>query len=257
MKWTNETRYLSYEKWGNDYLSKLEARVKEAKWRLDFHIQPKLGLLNDPNGFTFFNNQWHLFHQFFPFGPVHGLKSWYHLISDDLINWQHDGIAIMPNTEHDSHGVYSGSALPIGDKLFLAYTGNVRDETWQRGSYQMGAWMDQENHITKIEKPLINQIPEGITEHFRDPQVIKYQNHYLMLIGAQDKNKQGKVLVYQSDNLLDWKINGSLDFNQNSLGYMIECPNLVFIEEQPVLIFFPKDWIKKLQITKIYIQITI
>lgn len=245
MKWTNEARYQPYEKWGNDYLRKLESKVKEAKWRLDFHIQPKTGLLNDPNGFTFFNNQWHLFYQFFPFGPVHGLKSWYHIVSDDLIHWHPEGIAIKPDTYYDSHGVYSGSALPIGDKLFLAYTGNMRDETWQRGSYQMGAWMDQESNITKIEKPLINQIPKGITEHFRDPQVIKYNKHYLMFIGAQTTNKQGEVLVYQSDNLLDWKINGSLDFNQESMGYMIECPNMVFFDKQPVLIFCPQGLDKK------------
>ncbi|WP_312098282.1 sucrose-6-phosphate hydrolase [Niallia sp.] len=245
MKWTDEVRYLPYEKWGNDYLRKLESKVKEAKWRLDFHIQPKTGLLNDPNGFTFFNNQWHLFYQFFPFGPVHGLKSWYHIVSDDLIHWRSEGVAIKPDTAYDSHGVYSGSALPVGDKLFLAYTGNVRDETWQRVPYQMGAWMDQDNQITKIEKPLINQVPEGITEHFRDPQVIKYKNHYLMFIGAQNTKKQGEVLVYQSDNLLEWKIKGSLDFIEESMGYMIECPNVVFLDDQPVLIFCPQGLDKR------------
>ncbi|MED3795313.1 sucrose-6-phosphate hydrolase [Niallia alba] len=245
MKWTDEARYRPYEKWNTEYKRMLERKVKEAKWRLDFHIQPETGLLNDPNGFTFFNNQWHLFYQSFPFGPVHGLKSWYHLVSDDLIHWQPEGIAIKPDTDYDSHGVYSGSALPIGDKLLLAYTGNVRDEAWQRGSYQMGAWMNQEGHITKIEKPLINQRPERITEHFRDPQVIKYLDRYLMFIGAQTTNNQGEVLVYQSDNLLDWKLNGSLDFNQESMGYMIECPSLIFLDEQPVLIFCPQGLDKK------------
>ncbi|GAF41468.1 sucrose-6-phosphate hydrolase [Agrilactobacillus composti DSM 18527 = JCM 14202] len=39
---------------------------------------------------------------------------------------------IYPDTKYESHGAYSGSALAVGSDLFLMYTGNVRDENWQR-----------------------------------------------------------------------------------------------------------------------------
>ncbi|ALT48080.1 Sucrose hydrolase [Lactobacillus delbrueckii subsp. bulgaricus] len=102
------------------------------------------------------------------------MKSWVHLTSSDLVHWENLGEAVYPDTPLDSHGAYSGSAKAISakaigdkDKLFLMYMGNVRDENWVRHSYQVGAWMDEEGKVTKLETPLINS-PEHVTEHFRE-----------------------------------------------------------------------------------------
>ena len=122
--WTRQLRYQPYSDWSIDYQQQLLNRVQSSPYRLNYHIQPDTGLLNDPNGFSYFNHQWHLFYQNYPMGPVHGLKSWHHLISDDLINWR-KATPLLPDGNFDSHGAYSGSALPINDRLFLFYTGNV------------------------------------------------------------------------------------------------------------------------------------
>ncbi|MCP9328594.1 sucrose-6-phosphate hydrolase [Liquorilactobacillus satsumensis] len=240
MEWTRSKRYLPYNKWDAEYLLKLQAQTAASAYRPSYHIAPTSGLLNDPNGFSFFNGQWHLFYQSFPFGPVHGLKSWVHLVSTDLVHWQNLGTALKPSTQFDSHGVYSGSASVIGDKLFLMYTGNVRDSDWIRSPYQNGAWLNQNNQLTKLEKPLITQ-PQHTTDHFRDPQLLQKDDKYYALIGAQDAATQsGQIAVFSSTNLHDWKDLGYLNFAQKSLGYMIECPNLVFVAQQPVLIFCPQ-----------------
>uniref|UniRef100_UPI00359FC8C8 sucrose-6-phosphate hydrolase n=1 Tax=Jeotgalibaca porci TaxID=1868793 RepID=UPI00359FC8C8 len=244
-EWTTALRYRPYHLWDKEYTKTLEEQVQQSTWRLDFHIQPKSGLLNDPNGFSYFNGQWHLFYQAFPYGPVHGLKSWFHLTSDNLVDWQAEGVKLEPSTKYDSHGVYSGTALPIGEELLLAYTGNVRDRDWNRLSYQMGALMNTQNQITKIEQPLIPAPPEGYTDHFRDPQVIPYQGGYLLIIGAQTVQEEGKVLVYQGDTYTNWQLLGELDYMPAQAGYMVECPNLVFIKEQPVLIFCPQGMAKE------------
>lgn len=239
-EWTTEMRYRPYEKWNQTYEQQLIDAKKNSPWHMNYHIQPNSGLLNDPNGFSYFNGRWHLFYQLYPYGPVHGLKSWYHLSSTNLVDWQDEGYGLLPNNSYDSHGVYSGTALPVGDQLLLAYTGNVRGENWSRASYQLGAWMDQNNHVTKIEKPLIPTPPKGYTMHFRDPQVIPYGEGYLLVIGAQNDQEEGKVLVYQSANVTDWTLLGELDFTNDSMGFMVECPNLLFIDERPVLIFCPQ-----------------
>ncbi|MBP7953480.1 MAG: sucrose-6-phosphate hydrolase, partial [Enterococcus sp.] len=244
-EWTTALRYRPYHLWDKEYTKTLEEQVQQSTWRLDFHIQPKSGLLNDPNGFSYFNGQWHLFYQAFPYGPVHGLKSWFHLTSDNLVDWQAEGVKLEPSTKYDSHGVYSGTALPIGEELLLAYTGNVRDRDWNRLSYQMGALMNTQNQITKIEQPLIPAPPEGYTDHFRDPQVIPYQGGYLLIIGAQTVQEEGKVLVYQGDTYTNWQLLGELDYMPAQAGYMVECPNLLFIKEQPVLIFCPQGMAKE------------
>lgn len=239
-QWTTKLRYQNYGDWPTTYVAALEQQVSKAPWRLNYHIQPTTGLLNDPNGFSFFNGEWHLFYQTYPFGPVHGVKSWAHMTSKDLVHWQKDDVSLLPDSLLDSHGVYSGSALPVGDELFIMYTGNVRDENWQRQSIQAGAWLTKQKLLRKIPQALISQPPAGYTTEFRDPQVFVYQGEYVMLIGAQDVAQQGQVVVYESKDLLDWQYRGQLHFTEQQMGFMVECPNLVEVDGQPVMLFCPQ-----------------
>lgn len=240
-KWTDELRYAHYSTWSPSYIESLKATLEQSTWRPHYHIHPQTGLLNDPNGFSFFNDEWHLFYQAFPFGSIHGLKSWAHLTSKDLIDWNYEGLALKPDTDFDSHGVYSGSALPIGDKLFMFYTGNVRDKQWRRKSYQNGAWLDINGVITKEATPILS-IDSKYTSHFRDPMIFPYQDGLVMIIGAQDLAEKGKIVTYFSPdkNVHHFEKIGDLHFTDLDLGYMVECPNLVFINDQPILLFCPQ-----------------
>src|SRR5690625_7950092 len=74
-EWTTPLRYKPYDEWSKTYIELLESQIRKSKWKLAFHIQPKTGLLNDPNGFSYYDGKWHLFYQAYPFGPVHGVKS--------------------------------------------------------------------------------------------------------------------------------------------------------------------------------------
>lgn len=244
--WTDVLRYQPYDQWDKNYQQLLTETVNHSRWRQHYHIQPESGLLNDPNGFSYFNGQWHLFYQAYPMGPVHGVKSWYHMSSDNLVDWHSEGVALLPDMAYDSHGVYSGSGIVVDDELILAYTGNVRDQDWQRKSYQMLAAMNTQGEITKAEEPFIPAPPKGYTHEFRDPQVFKYQDQYLLLIGAQTDELEGKVLAYSGDSLESLEIRGELRFADHSMGFMVECPNLVFIEETPVLLFCPQGLDKKI-----------
>lgn len=238
--WTRAKRYQPYDQWSPDYTKTLKQTVAASTWQLAYHVQPVSGLLNDPNGFSYYDGKWQLFYQAYPFGPVHGLKSWYHVTSDNLVDWKNEGLKIMPSGDYDSHGVYSGSAMPFKDRLFLAYTGNVRAKDWERHSYQLGAWMDHTGKIEKISDPLLAKQPVGYTDEFRDPQVFAYQDGYLMVIGAQDNAGTGKVLTYFSKDLHHWDLLGELNFTDESLGFMVECPNLLLFEDAALLLFCPQ-----------------
>lgn len=241
MEWTREQRYLPYDKHSALELLKLQAQADNSPEQLRYHIRPTSGLLNDPNGFSYFNDAWHVFYQAFPFGAAHGLKSWMHMESTDLVHWQNRGLALTPDNQYDSHGAYSGSAKQIGDRLFLMYTGNHRDADWNRTPYQLGAWMDNHNQITKLDQPLFHN-PDYISEHFRDPQILEHNGKYYALLGAQDaKSKQGHLALWTSDDPTnDWHDLGYVDFTSHQMGYMIECPNLVIVDNHPVLIFCPQ-----------------
>lgn len=239
MEFTRELRYKHYDQWDAETLLKLQRQANLSPYQLKFHIRPSSGLLNDPNGFSYFNGKYHVFYQSYPFGAVHGLKSWVHLTSPDLVHWENLGLAVNADTEFDSHGAYSGSAIAVDDQLFLMYTGNHRTADWERIPYQLGAYLDKNGNVTKLAEPLFKN-PAGITEHFRDPQIINKDGVYYAIIGAQTDAEKGCVMYYKSTNLKHWENQGFLDIGETELGYMIECPNLVKVDDKYVLIFCPQ-----------------
>ncbi|OIJ18071.1 sucrose-6-phosphate hydrolase [Anaerobacillus alkalidiazotrophicus] len=238
--WTVEKRYRRIEEVEIEEISNLMAKVKNCPWRQTFHIQPEIGLLNDPNGFSFYNGEYHLFYQWFPLGPVHGLKYWYHKKSKDLVNWENVGIAIRPNDYFDSHGAYSGSAIEHNGNLYFFYTGNTRDENWKRHPYQCIAVMDTNGHITKMEKPVISEIPKGYTDHFRDPKVWKENDTFYAVFGAQRTEETGCILLYSSLDLIEWTFEGEVGTNLEKFGFMWECPDYFELQNQGVLVFSPQ-----------------
>lgn len=244
MEWTREKRYLPYQDWDADTLMHLQAQAANSPYQMRYHLHPISGLINDPNGFSYFDGAYHLFYQSYPFGAVHGLKSWWHFKSTDMVHWENLGLGIEPDTMADSHGAYSGSAREIDGKLFIMYTGNHRDENWVRTPYQIGAWMDKNNKVS--DKTILFKNPDHITEHFRDPQIIKENDTYYAILGAQDKKeKHGHIDVWKSQDLKNWEELGFLDFTNEDMGYMIECPNIVRVDGKVVVIFCPQGLDKK------------
>lgn len=239
MEWTRESRYTKMEDVSQEALEILKNKVDASPWRQSFHIQPETGLLNDPNGFSYFNGEYHLFYQWFPLGPVHGLKYWYHTKSEDLVHWENVGVGITPGDYFDSHGAYSGSAIEHDEKLYLMYTGNTRDENWIRHPYQCLAVMGKDGAISKI-NPAINEVPEGYTDHFRDPKVWKEDGRFWSVIGAQRTEETGCVVLYSSADFINWQFEGELKTNLESFGYMWECPDYFEQDGSGVLIFSPQ-----------------
>ena len=52
--------------------------VNGDKWALQYHIMPKIGWLNDPNGLCYFKGEYHVFYQYSPLDAKGGLKFWAH-----------------------------------------------------------------------------------------------------------------------------------------------------------------------------------
>ena len=142
-------------------------------WKNKFHISPDKGLLNDPNGLIFYKNEYHVFYQYNPDGCEHKNKHWAHLKSKNLVDWKELSIVLSPTDWFDKDGCYSGSAIEKDGKLYLMYTGNVKNKDI-RESYQCLAVSEDGINFKKLGPVIHNDdIPEGYTRHFRDPKLFK------------------------------------------------------------------------------------
>lgn len=238
--WTKEELYKPIEEATREELEQLKKQVDKCPWRQKFHIQPPTGLLNDPNGLAFYQCEYHFFYQWFPLGAVHGLKYWYHIKSKDLINWEEQGIGIHPDHYYDNYGAYSGSSIEHHGDLYLMYTGNHRDEKWMRHPMQAIAVMKSDGQIEKLPEPVIEEVPSGYTEHFRDPKIWKAGDAYYAIIGAQRTNETGCIVLYQSSNLMDWTFLGEIKTSLQDFGYMWECPDYFELGQKGILVFSPQ-----------------
>ncbi|HHF2901038.1 TPA: sucrose-6-phosphate hydrolase [Vibrio alginolyticus] len=235
--WTVEQRYCRVEQISQDSMDAMVKQRKQDSGYPGYHIAPKFGLLNDPNGLCYFNGEHHIFYQWTPVGPVHGMKYWYHLSTKDFIHFEDHGIGLHPDQDYDSHGVYSGGAFVENDEAILFFTGNHRDENWERSSTQCFAKMSVKGQIEKHGVVIEN---EHYTEHFRDPKVWKDGDDYLMVVGAQTQEKRGSMALYRSRDLMNWQHKGSIQTRYNNLGYMWECPDFFEIDNQSVMLFSPQ-----------------
>lgn len=240
MNISDELKYRKLEQAQPGEFEQLQEKAKGCPWRQSYHIQASAGLLNDPNGFTFYQGEYHLFYQWFPLGTFHGMKYWYHMKSSDLVYWEDVGIGIEPGDPQDSHGAYSGSGIVKDDKLYLMYTGNTRDEQGERHPLQNLAVMDSTGTIKKRARPVIKAVPKGYTEHFRDPKLWFSGGKYFCVIGAQRTTETGCAVLYSSSDLEAWNFEGEITTSLGDFGYMWECPDYFEMDQQGVLLFSPQ-----------------
>src|SRR6476469_8429244 len=86
----------------------IQQNVSNEPYRPQIHFSPKTGWMNDPNGLVFYSGNYHVFYQYYPDSTVWGPMHWGHATSTDLLHWQHQPIALYP----DSIGyIFSGSAV--------------------------------------------------------------------------------------------------------------------------------------------------
>ena len=214
-------------------------RGRRVRMRPRYHISPEHGFLNDPNGLTQFRGKYHVFYQWLPDVVPQGNKQWRHCISDDLVHWTDEGSTLQPKEWYEKNGCYSGSGIATEDAYFLFYTGNVRDAEGGRETYQCVAVSDDGKSFRK-KGPLI-YLPDGYTAHFRDPKVWKKNNSWWMVVGAQTKELKGNVAIFESNDLKKWDYRGNLLDTSMDWGYMCECPDVMDIEQQFLVVSCQKE----------------
>lgn len=206
-------------------------------WRNKNHIEMPFGLVNDPNGLSYFNGKYHIFYQWNPFGCEHKTKHWALVKTTDFVSFTKPEIILKPEDWFDKNGCYSGGAYVKDDTLKLFYTGNVKNEKDERESYQCIVDYNKDGSFEK-RGPIIPKQPDGYTAHFRDPMIFVNEGIYYMVLGVQRENLTGAALIYKSDDIEKWELVGELKTDMKEFGYMWECPNIIKVNDDRYAFLF-------------------
>lgn len=206
------------------------------KWRQLLHIEPPRGWLNDPNGLCYFNGKYHVYFQYSPDSPIgNGDRGWGHYESEDLLEWIFTGYVIRPDIPEDRDGAYSGSAVVYNDKMYIFYTGNVKEDgehdyitTGRKASVICVTTEDGQNMSEKRIVLRNSDYPEFCSCHVRDPKVWYENGKWRMVLGARTLHDNGCVLYYSSNDLEKWEYDNCESVSD--FGYMWECPDCFRID---------------------------
>ncbi|AZK45767.1 PfkB family carbohydrate kinase [Paenibacillus lentus] len=200
------------------------------RFRPGFHFSPPAQWLNDPNGLVYYEGEYHLFYQHHPYSNKWGPMHWGHAISQDLVHWRHEPIALFPD-EHgaifsgccvvdwnNSSGLFEGSHGLVA--LFThADTCPETEQPRQRQSLAYSSdkgrtWHKYEGNPILVEHDLVD---------FRDPKVFWHSQSecWVMVIVAGDR-----VRFYRSENLREWSFSSEFGKGEGSHDGVWECPDL-------------------------------
>ncbi len=228
------------------YVEENMAKVNK-KYRLNYHAMPPVGWMNDPNGFSYAFDKYHLFYQFNPYAAQWGPMHWGHYTSSDLVKWEMQPVALAPDKVYDNqYGCFSGSALEKDGKMYLFYTAVANDKQTQA----VAVSTDGIEFEKYSQNPVIDtsKLPSGANANdFRDPKVFEHGGMYYMIVGSKATNGNGQLLLYKSSNLYSWSYVGVLISDTKTPGGIYECPDFVTIDGQDILIASPQfyatqDW---------------
>jgi beta-fructofuranosidase len=230
-----------------------ENLISESK-RPVFHLTPLIGWMNDPNGFSYYKGQYHMFYQYYPYDTNWGDMHWGHAVSKDLLDWHFLPAALAPDEEYDKDGCFSGSAVELPDKRhLLMYTGVIRnkqpDGTFCDTQTQCLAVGDGIDYVKYDKNPVLDKsdLPiGGSSVDFRDPKLWQRDNGtYYCVTGNRPADGSGQILLYESTDGFKWKFKSILCENRNRIGKMWECPDFFKLDGQWVLLTSPQDMLPK------------
>ena len=204
----------------DDQINGADSLYKESN-RPQFHFTVKRGWNNDINGPVFYNGQYHLFWQSFPFGLIWntGFMYWGHAVSTDLLHWQELDPALL----NDSLGSpWSGTAVVDKNNdggwgknalvLYYACFDRVSDQEVQCIAYSTDAGKTFQHYKGN---PIINSDWELGTTSTRDPKVFWYEptRTWVMLLFEKDG-----MSFFNSTDMRHWT-------RESHVAGLWECPD--------------------------------
>lgn len=198
--------------------------------KLRYHFLPGKGWMNDPNGLVYFQGYYHAFYQHAPHyevpwkEPMH----WGHARTKDFLNWEELPVALYPDKDYDNGGCWSGTAIVKDDILYLFYASIYTPEgtTDKIQKVCVASSKDGVNFVKHEKNPVIETYPQDGAPDFRDPAVTCIDGkYYLVMATGNEAQTEGRLLIYESDDLFSWTYNKIMHSWDNAK--YAECPSFM------------------------------
>ena len=242
-----------------------------------FHLSSRVGWMNDPNGFSIYKGEYHLFYQYHPYDSHWGPMHWGHAVSKDLLHWKYLPAVLAPDMPYDRDGCFSGGALTMKDGThMLMYTGVCKElkmgERDQEVQTQCIAFGDGENYTKYDGNPVLvfEDLPEECSRFdFRDPRIwqeedgtykaaaVSYSlrkqkevlhdrnsensDRLLATTMIHEEEEGGQILLFSARDPYHWKFEKKLAVNGYRIGRMWECPDLFELDGKQVILASAMD----------------
>ncbi len=206
----------------------------ETLYRPNFHFTPQKGWMNDPNGMIYLNGQYHLFYQHYPDSTVWGPMHWGHATSKDLVTWNHQPIALYPDSigmifsgsavldKNNTSGLGRGGVAPLVAIFTQHYMPGEKAGRTDFQNQSIAYSLDKGKTWIKYAGNPVLKTPD--IKDFRDPKVSWYAptQKWIMSLAVADH-----VEFYSSPNLINWTKESEIGKNLFAHGGVWECPDLL------------------------------
>ncbi len=198
-----------------------------------YHVSPPANWLNDPNGLIYWNDRYHLFYQYNPGGPFHDTIHWGHVVSDDLVEWTDEPVALAPDPDGpDRDGCWSGCAVDDNGSPTLIYTGGRNRRQLPclatTDDPELRTWTTGETTIIDSPPDHLDVYGDYWEAEFRDHSVWREDGRWWHLIGSGIEGEGGTALLYVGDELDTWEFVGRFLTGSLADGDEVwECPELL------------------------------
>jgi beta-fructofuranosidase len=206
-----------------------------------YHFLPPMNWMNDPNGLIQWKGIYHLFYQHNPLEAKWGPMHWGHATSTDLLHWVHQPIALEPEVQSpDEDGCWSGVTVVHKELPVVVYSGNSR-------AGQRCCLATSQDDLRTLQKdprsPVIPDLPQGYDiDQYRDHCLWQEGGVWQQLIGARIRDAGGCVLLYRSQDLVNWHFVGPIlragtyAVDPLPTNAMWECPDLFMVGDRHMLV---------------------
>ncbi len=201
--------------------------VEKLNHRAIYHFTIPDKWKNDPQRPIFFDGEYHYYYLYNRDYPNGNGTEWRHAISEDLVHWKDEGVAI-PKYTNKNGDIWSGSVVVdaqntagFGKDAIVAIT---TQPSANGGQQEQFLWYSTDKGRTfksYSDQPIISN-PN--TKDFRDPKIIwdSQNNKWVMLLAEGTK-----IGFYESHNLKNWRYTGG--FFTHNIG-IVECPDIFMIQ---------------------------